>query len=557
MLRKWFGKKVEVAETAPQDDVDVVFNTQSDFDDVSISKVDKLDIDDLDEKLDVSEYDEDLDTKESSEPKVSFTSVEEASLENKVVSPIGPALATIIPLAAYITLLQMPSYDHSHMLMRGHFYIVSVVSLIAAAIAFIVGLAGTKLRNIQITLVSLAFISLGILFGLHGLATPGFILEKNPVVGFSAPLSIIFTLFWFFLSSLGTSHPILTKLSKGFKWLVPVWTGFLLSLSILFMLQPQLASVVPLDQNPLQFIAGFVALELAVMAGWNYWQSYRYTRSPLQLAIVYSAGWLGVSSIIMSTGTLWHTSWWIYHGLLFFAVVVTMGGIIAQYNRGRSLALALVSRSHQNAVERMEAALSPGVKRLIEITEQHDAYTAGHNHRVAVMAVDIGQAMGLSPDQLRALAQGGIIHDLGKINIPSEVLNKPGKLEFDEREMVEKHPVQGYDLAKRLGFMPDELDIIRHHHEKWDGTGYPDKLAGEDIPLLARITAIADVYDALTSERAYRKPWSHEQARTHILGQAGSHFDPECVQAWDQINQEVEEAEDVRELLTATVGATA
>jgi HD-GYP domain-containing protein (c-di-GMP phosphodiesterase class II) len=484
--------------------------------------------------------------------------VQEASLENKPASVLAPALATLLPLGIYVALLYLPTLDASHMLIHGHFNVVSAVSILAAVIAFIIGLAGAILRNIQVTLVSMAFISLGIVFGLHGLTTPGFILQKNAVVEVSAPLSIVLTLFWLYLSSLVSDHSFIRPLSKIHNLLTPLWTGLLVGLGTLFIYQPDLANVLPLHLNPLRFIAGFIALELAIMTGWNYWQSYGYTRSPLQIAIVYSAGWLAVSSIIMSTGTLWHTSWWLYHGLLLLSVSSMVVGLIRQYNRGASLALALVSKAHKDPVERLEAAISPGVRHLIEATEQHDAYTAGHNHRVAVMAVQIGQYMDLSSSQLRALAQGGIVHDLGKLQIPSEILNKPGKLEADERHLIETHPMQGYNLAKRLGFMAEELGIIRHHHERWDGTGYPDKLSGEEIPLLARITAIADVYDALTSERAYRQPWSHEQARTHILGQAGFQFDPECVQAWDEMNQaEADELEGVRELLVATIGATA
>jgi HD-GYP domain-containing protein (c-di-GMP phosphodiesterase class II) len=103
--------------------------------------------------------------------------------------------------------------------------------------------------------------------------------------------------------------------------------------------------------------------------------------------------------------------------------------------------------------------------------------------------------------------------------------------------IIERHPVDGYNLCKRLGFMPEELSIIRSHHEKWDGSGYPDRLKGEDIPFLARIIAVADVYDALTSSRSYRKAMSHEEAMAIIYKDRGTHFDPICVDAWVQISE--------------------
>ena len=431
MLRKWFAKRnVEVAET-PQDDVDLVFNTQSDFEDVEMSRVDTLGS--IEGQLDFSEY-------ETVEPEDNKVTLHSSPLENKPVSVLGPVLVTLVPLGIFIALLYLPQLDASHMLIHGHFNIVSAVALLSGVLAFIIGLAGAKLRNIQVTLVSLAFISLGIMFGVHGLATPGFILQKNAVVSIAAPLSIILTLFWLYLSSLSSGAPIVRQLAKFHNWLAPVWMSLLIGVSALFMYQPELANFIPLNKNPLRFIVGFIALELAIMAAWNYWRSYLYTRSPLQIAIVYSAGWLAVSAIIMTTGTLWHTSWWLYHGLLLLSVISMMVGLVNHYNRGRSLALAFIGKGHNDPVERLEAAISPGVRHLIKATEQHDAYTAGHNHRVAVVAVQIGEQMGLSASELRALAQGGIVHDLGKLQIPCEILNKPGKLESDERAMIETHP---------------------------------------------------------------------------------------------------------------------
>jgi putative nucleotidyltransferase with HDIG domain len=181
---------------------------------------------------------------------------------------------------------------------------------------------------------------------------------------------------------------------------------------------------------------------------------------------------------------------------------------------------------------RLEAAISPSVRTLIAATEARDAYTAGHNYRVALYALRLAQSMRLPQESLRALAQGGVIHDVGKIAVPDEVLNKPGRLTEDERAIIEEHPEAGFEMCRHLGFLADELDVIRFHHERWDGTGYPMGLQGEAIPLLARILAIADVYDALTSERAYRKAWSHEEAQRYIAAHAGTQFDPDCVEAW-------------------------
>src|SRR5690606_31777783 len=106
------------------------------------------------------------------------------------------------------------------------------------------------------------------------------------------------------------------------------------------------------------------------------------------------------------------------------------------------------------------------------------------------------------------------------------------KLSPEERQVIEQHTLRGYEMCRGLGFMKEELEIIRSHHEKWDGTGYPDKLAGDQIPLLARIVAVADVYDAMTSDRSYRSAWTHAQAMALLREGKGTHFDPVCVDAW-------------------------
>src|SRR5690606_20064872 len=118
------------------------------------------------------------------------------------------------------------------------------------------------------------------------------------------------------------------------------------------------------------------------------------------------------------------------------------------------------------------------------------------------MAVRLGRELGLQPEELRVLAQAGVVHDVGKIEVPDTVLGKQGPLDPVERAVIETHPVVGERIARTLGLHRLELEAIRHHHERWDGKGYPDRLAGEAIPLLARILAVCDVFDAVTSARA-------------------------------------------------------
>ncbi len=142
---------------------------------------------------------------------------------------------------------------------------------------------------------------------------------------------------------------------------------------------------------------------------------------------------------------------------------------------------------------------------LANAIEGKDHYTCGHVERVSSYAVAIGRRVGVDDAGLAALRTGGVVHDIGKIGIPDQILNKPGKLTDEEMDVIRRHPVIGYDILQSLRTFRDVLPIVRWHHEKPNGTGYPDGLSGEAIPLLARITAVADVFDALSTDRPYRK----------------------------------------------------
>ncbi|HEV3232885.1 MAG TPA: HD domain-containing phosphohydrolase [Candidatus Dormibacteraeota bacterium] len=166
---------------------------------------------------------------------------------------------------------------------------------------------------------------------------------------------------------------------------------------------------------------------------------------------------------------------------------------------------------------------------LAQAVEAKDSYTEAHTERVADRARRLGTAAGLAGRELVDLYRGGMIHDIGKIGIPDVILLKPGPLDAEETAIMRRHPVIGEQIARPLRSAANLLAIIRHHHENWDGTGYPDGLSGQAIPLMARITSISDAYDAMTSDRPYRRGMSPEAAAAILAAGAGSQWDPELV----------------------------
>jgi putative two-component system response regulator len=158
-----------------------------------------------------------------------------------------------------------------------------------------------------------------------------------------------------------------------------------------------------------------------------------------------------------------------------------------------------------------------------------DRETEGHSRRVTQLTVRLAQALGISDDDILHIRRGALLHDMGKIGIPDSILHKPDKLTDEEWAIMRQHPQLAYDMLYPIEYLRPALDIPLTHHEKWDGTGYPRGLKGEEIPIVARLFAVVDVWDALTSDRPYRPAWSPEEARAYIREQSGKHFDPQVV----------------------------
>jgi HD-GYP domain-containing protein (c-di-GMP phosphodiesterase class II) len=185
-----------------------------------------------------------------------------------------------------------------------------------------------------------------------------------------------------------------------------------------------------------------------------------------------------------------------------------MRDALAQMNRGRPMVLVDLANQIEN----------------------HDLETFRHVDRVAAFAYAIGKDMGFSAPRLRDLVMAGQMHDVGKIGLPSYILTKPGKLNEDEWARIKEHPGKGEDIVHHIRDLSSLGAIVRHHHERWDGSGYPDALAGENIPLESRIISVADTFDALTSQRPYRPAMTIDEAKAELVRVSGTQLDPQLVE---------------------------
>jgi putative nucleotidyltransferase with HDIG domain len=168
-----------------------------------------------------------------------------------------------------------------------------------------------------------------------------------------------------------------------------------------------------------------------------------------------------------------------------------------------------------------------------------DSETEGHSKRVTAYTIALARAMGLPPPEIKVIARGAFLHDIGKMAIPDEILRKPGKLTQDEEEVMRDHCTRGYHILRKIPFLSEAAAIVYTHQEHYDGNGYPSKLRGNEIPIGARIFAVADAMDAITSDRPYRKSRSFDDAREEILRCAGTQFDPKVVEVFLRIPNEL------------------
>ncbi len=205
--------------------------------------------------------------------------------------------------------------------------------------------------------------------------------------------------------------------------------------------------------------------------------------------------------------------------VVYITVTAALWAWLLRANRRRVQQLMEGNRHHYEAVLRAyDSALT-----------LKDSYTGGHGRRVALYAETIAKSMSLTDDEREQVYQAALLHDIGKIGIPDVILTKPGGLTEKEFAVIRTHPVSGANIVRNLPQLHELAPLVRHHHERFDGTGYPARLKGESIPLGARIIAVADVFDALTNDRSYRRAMSVGEALATLREACGSHFDPVIV----------------------------
>lgn len=440
----------------------------------------------------------------------------------------------LIPLLVLVVLRRSDDLDWLLFAPNIHLVLAAVLAVSATVVAVCAGVTAVRSRAASPVWLALGCLLCGIVFTAHGLTTPGAL--GQPANEWVARLSygsvVALT-----LGLAASSSPRLRRLDRV---VIRRWRSVLVAPSVtvggvlaIVVADPHLlhgATPVPHEQAITDTVS-FLCLVLLGRVVQRHWPRWRLGRDVMQLALVLSATMSAAALFALRFGPVGRVSWWNYHGYLLAGFAGTIMAIVYRSRQERTVSDALGAAFAEDPFELITAGYSAALRSMARAVEVKDTYTHGHSERTAQLAVRLGVRLGLPPDQLRTIACGAYLHDLGKIGIPDHILNKPGRLTDDERAVIETHPQLGYEIALPAGSLRAALPIILHHHERMDGGGYPHGLAGDAVPFEARVVTVADVWDALTSKRAYRDPMSATEALAHITAGSGTHFDPAVVRA--------------------------
>jgi putative nucleotidyltransferase with HDIG domain len=265
-------------------------------------------------------------------------------------------------------------------------------------------------------------------------------------------------------------------------------------------------------------------------------KTYLLTQRGVDLVVVVGVAWLTAAlppALLLNYADL---GWWLGHGFELAGITIVGTAVAIDLHRSVQSRPLVGDLRAAELVAAEEAFLGARVHALLERLARKDASTEEHTRRVALRAVQVGEELGLAPGRLRALALGGLLHDIGKLSVPARILQKPGALEEEEFAVIKRHPEWGLKLLRELGgFNRSAQELVHNHHERLDGKGYPRGLDECSIGLDTRILTVCDVYDALVSPRVYRAAWSHEAALDLLREETGTTFDARCVKALESV----------------------
>jgi len=438
-------------------------------------------------------------------------------------------------LAALIPFVLQHVYGHRHVMFTSdvHFEGVGLTALTAALAALALTIQGARRGDGRTVLVGTAFSVMASLLAIHGLATPGVLIGDNGVIALTGGATLPVGAAVLALSAL----PALRR-PKSVRPLIALQAVLLagvITLGAVGMLAPSAVPYVPQPGSPAAVSALFVGLALFGLLAARALRTFLLTRRAADLVVAVGIAWLASALPPAMLLDFMNLGWWMGHGFELLGILVVAVPVALDLRRSAQSRPLVGDMCGADLVQAEEAFLGAHVRALTLSLAHKDEYTEEHTRRVALRAVQVGEVLGLTGGRLRALATGALVHDIGKLSVPDQILQKPGPLTDDEFELIKRHPEWGDRMLVDLGFGEDVRHLVRSHHERLDGSGYPHGAHGSLISLDVRILAVCDVYDALISTRVYRGAWSHERAVKLLRDESGTSLDGKCVSALERV----------------------
>ena len=410
-----------------------------------------------------------------------------------------------------------------------HLLVMAVGSSIAALSSVALMLAGFRRRETRAVVAGGAFAAMTLILLIHGLATPGVLIGPNGVVavagGMALPVGGAILTVAALPALRGPRH------LHGVAAALSVLLALIAGLGALGFAMPEKIPAVPSYDSPEATALLVIGTLFFGVVASRAVRTFALTRRAGDLLVVVGIVWLGMALVPVLVLDPYTWVWWTGHALELLGVGLVGVPVALDVHRGRPSHPLVGDLPAAELVAEEAAFLGARVRVLMARLEAKDVSTEEHTRRVAEWAVAIGERLGLAPGRLRDLALSGLLHDMGKLSTPDAILTKPGRLTDAEMAVIRRHPGEGDQLLRELGYPEQIRRVVRGHHERLDGSGYPDGLRGDALDLETRILAVADVWDALVSPRVYRGAWTPERAMALLAGEAGTAFDARCVAA--------------------------
>jgi HD-GYP domain-containing protein (c-di-GMP phosphodiesterase class II) len=425
-------------------------------------------------------------------------------------------LGLIVPLlvtCAGVPVASLALFGEHHVMppLWVHFYGVGMSALAATALAVAVTWYGARQEDVRTVVVGGGFAVMASLLAVHGFTTPGVLIGNNGLIDVSGALTLPVGGCVMALSAL-PQFASARAIPRVLAVEIALAAGIVVA-SVVGGIDPAIVPSVPAPKSApavALFAVGLVVYGALAIRATN---TFLLTRRAADFAVVAGIVLLACSLYGALFLSFMDLGWWLGHIFEMAGILVVGGSLVFDLRRGRRSRALVGDLRAAELVASEEAYLGARVRALTVRLAAKDVSTEEHTRRVATLAVQIGENLGLSPSRLRSLAIGGLLHDIGKLAVPLQVLNKPGKLTDEEFDTIKRHPGDGRKLLEELGGFPEPVrGLVSDHHERLDGSGYPRGLTGQELSVETRILAVVDVYDALVSDRVYRAAWSPDRA---------------------------------------------